>query len=277
MVDPVQLPAAFSSIRGQTVLIMGRQGPARLSGWTSPKDTDPIYVQAGDGKDLALDLPTLRRAAAANAVTLLVMLTTSAAQPGGRNWLWQRVEVKGLETAVARPTFADFLEAMAWQTGLNMRVEAVPEGERARTDLHIRHDAALVGTTLPSRVVGAMIDLAAEAAGKMSIVGVKVTLPEARRQREMDRRFLTWLPSSFQWTYTLALALGALGMATSWRWWQSIWPDEKPAEYASRPAYWAARSVRAIVYALVFLPLSAPASVPMGVIGLFKSKPKPAT
>jgi hypothetical protein len=276
MVDPVQLPGAFSAIRGQTALILGRQGPARLSGWTSTKETDPIYVQAGDGKDMALDLPALRRSAAANAVTLVVLLTTSAAQPGGRNWLWQRVEVKGLETAVARPTFADFLEAMAWQTGLGMRVETAPDGERARTDLFIRHDAALAGSTLPSRVVGAMIDLAAEAVGKLSIVGVKVTLPESRRQREMDRRFVMWLPSTFQWAYTLALVLGMLGAATSWRWWRSIWPEEKPAEYASRPAYWAARGVRAIVYALIFLPLSAPVSLPMGLIGLFKPKAKPA-
>ena len=46
-----------------------------------------------------------------------------------RNWLWQKVEVKGLEQAMRHARFADFLDALG---GANSRllVSANPSGRR---------------------------------------------------------------------------------------------------------------------------------------------------
>ncbi|HMS77966.1 MAG TPA: MFS transporter, partial [Burkholderiaceae bacterium] len=45
-------------------------------------------------------------------VALVLLQSDKALQPGGRNWLWQTQEVKGLDDALNRSTLADFLDAL---------------------------------------------------------------------------------------------------------------------------------------------------------------------
>jgi hypothetical protein len=53
------------------------------------------------------------------------------------------------------------------------------------------------------------------------------------------------------------LLLGLLASATSGRWWSRLWPPEERSEYAQSAGYWAAASVRAAVFVLLFAPVAA--------------------
>src|SRR6185312_8874093 len=59
------------------------------------------------------------------------------------------------------------------------------------------------------------------------------------------------------------LLIGLLGAPLARAWWAQLWPREDPAEYADRRGYWAARLVRAALFGLVFLPLTAAFSAPL--------------
>src|SRR6476620_3141557 len=106
VIDPASLPAALGSVRGQTVLVTGRV------------DGRLLYVQPSSGAERSILLPDLFKAAEEADVNLVVLRAASTPrQPGGRNWLWQKVEVKGLEEALQRARVADFYNALAPPTG----------------------------------------------------------------------------------------------------------------------------------------------------------------
>ena len=105
IVDPYKLPAALSSVRGQTVLVTGRV------------DGDVLRFNPPKGAESSIVLKDLTAAAEAADVNLVVLDQTAGRQPGGRNWLWQRVEVKGLDDALTRASFADFLNALGASRG----------------------------------------------------------------------------------------------------------------------------------------------------------------
>ena len=91
IIDPASLPAAMGSIRGQTVLVTGRV------------DGQLLYVKPSSGPEKSLLVRDLLRAAEDADVNLVVLQSTSTPrQPGGRNWFWQKVEVKGLDDALQR-------------------------------------------------------------------------------------------------------------------------------------------------------------------------------
>ena len=72
-----------------------------------------LYVQPTSGPERSILMPDLFKAAEEADVNLVVLRAASTPrQPGGRNWLWQKVEVKGLEQAMQHARFADFLNAL---------------------------------------------------------------------------------------------------------------------------------------------------------------------
>ena len=91
---------------------------------------------------------------------------------------------------------------------------------------------------------------------------VQANLRSAERQQELDQRARAGRPSSLQIGYLVLAVLGLLGVPVSRAWWQRIWPPEVAAEYAGRTGYWAAWTVRALAYSLVFLPLTAVVAAP---------------
>ena len=102
IIDPASLPAAMGSIRGQTVLVTGRV------------DGQLLYVKPSSGPEKSLLVRDLLHAADDADVNLVVLQSASTPrQPGGRNWFWQKVEVKGLDDALQRARMADFLNALA--------------------------------------------------------------------------------------------------------------------------------------------------------------------
>ena len=176
-------------------------------------------------------------------------------QPGGRNWFWQKVEVKGLDDALQRARMADFLNALAGP-GRRFAVTATPSGT-LRTGLDIRLAPDLPGTS-PSRPASDVFaDLVADVAGRVLTDGVQASMRNAERQQELDQRFVPGIPSEAQFLYIGLMVVGLLGLPVSRRWWRRIWPPEQAGEYPVRSGYWAARVVRGTMFLLVFLPLAA--------------------
>jgi len=252
MIDPASLPAALGSVRGQTVLVTGRV------------EGRVLYIQPSSGAERSLLLPDLFKAAEEADVNLLVLRTaTTPRQPGGRNWLWQKVEVRGLEQAMQHPRVADFLNALG---GPNTRlaVTAAPSGRRTALDL--KPSAEFSGGPLPRPVGDLFSGLVSDLTGRVVTAGVQADLRSAERQTELDQRLIPGIPSDLQIGYLALIVLGLLGVPVSRAWWRRIWPPETAAEYAGQTGYRAARLVRAGVFLLLFLPLTAPVSAPYNLV-----------
>jgi hypothetical protein len=173
-------------------------------------------------------------------------------QPGGRNWLWQRIAVDGLDDALKRATFGDFLDAIAASRGAfqvnvaragNGRVviRAVPEGSAAEP---------ITG------VVGEWLSSAASSiTGNVVTAAVEVYARDEARQQELDRRIVPFIPSDYQIAYIVALVAGLMGWPVARGWWERLWPAERRSEYGGAAGYRAAQAARLIAFLLLFLPL----------------------
>lgn len=253
VIDPGSLPAAMGSVRGQTLLIAGRI------------ERDVLYVQPSSGSERSLLLKDLNRAAEDADVNLIVLHAPSTPrQPGGRNWLWLTVEVKGLDEALQRARMADFLNALG---APNRRLAAVAwsDGKRAVLDLTAAGELPAAGAARP--VSDLFSGMVSDITGKVVTTAVQANLRSAERQQELDQRFVPGIPSSLQAGFLGLVILGLFGVPVSRRWWQRVWPPEVATEYAGRTGYWAARTVRSLAYALVFLPLTAVIAAPYNLFG----------
>ena len=253
VIDPASLPAAMGSIRGQTVLITGRV------------DGQLLYVKPSSGPEKSVLVRDLLRAADDADINLVVLQSASTPrQPGGRNWFWQKVEVKGLDDALQRPRMADFLNALAGP-GRRFAVTATPSGS-LRTGLDMRLAPDLPGTS-PSRPASEVFaDLVADVAGRVLTDGVQASMRNAERQQELDQRIIPGIASEAQFLYLGLMVIGLMGLPVSRRWWRRLWPPEQAGEYPVRGGYWAARMVRGAMFLLVFLPLTAQPAVVVHVV-----------
>ncbi len=248
-IDPDRLRHALGPIRGQTALVTGRV------------DGELLYFKPASGPERSLLLRDLTAAAEAADVNLVIVKSSAARQPGARNWLWQRVEVRGLDAALQRASLADFLDALGGSGG-RMAVTATPQGAlRTRLDIRPAHDLGPAPVTSP--IADIFTDVVSELAGKVVTSGIDASLPSAERQRELDDRIIPGVPSLVQFAYIGSLVLGLFGLPVARGWWQRLWPAEQRQDYGSRFAYIAARTVRGVIMLLVFVPLVAVASVPV--------------
>ena len=200
IIDPASLPAAMGSIRGQTVLVTGRV------------DGQLLYVKPSSGPEKSLLVRDLLRAAEDADVNLVVLQSTSTPrQPGGRNWFWQKVEVKGLDDALQRARMADFLNALAGP-GRRFAVAATPSGT-LRTSLDIRPAPDLPGGLVIKPVGDIFSDLVADVAGRVLTDSVQANLRNAERQQELDQRILPGIPSDMQFLYLGLMVDRAVGPA----------------------------------------------------------------
>ena len=252
-IDPGSLPAAMGSVPGQTLLITGRI------------ERELLFVQPSSGAERSLLLKDLFKAADEADVNLIVLHAPSTPrQPGGRNWLWLTVEVKGLDEALSRARMADFLNALG---APNRRLAAVAwaAGKRAVLDLTTAGELPAGGGARP--VSDLLTGMVSDITGKVVTTAVQANLRSAERQQELDRRIMPGIPSSLQAVYLALMVLGLFGVQLSRLWWQKIWPPETADEYAGRVGYWAAWAVRGLAYWLVFLPLTAVVAAPLNMLG----------
>jgi hypothetical protein len=249
VIDPASLAAALGSVRGQTVLVTGRV------------DGRLLYVQPSSGAERSVLLPDLHKAAEAADVNLIVLRSASTPrQPGGRNWLWQKVEVKGLEQAMRHARFADFLSALG-RPNNRLLVSATATG--SRTALEVRPSPDIPGGLTPGSGGGLFSGFVSDLTGRVVVTGLDASVRSAERQQELDHRLVPGIPSDFQIGYVLLLVLGLLGVPISRAWWRRLWPPETLTDYQGRVGYWAARLVRGGAFLLVFLPLTAPVTAPL--------------
>ena len=251
IIDPASLPAALGAVRGQTVLVTGR-ADARL-----------LYVQPARGAERSILLADLFRAAEEADVNLMVLRAASTPrQPGGRNWLWQKVEVKGLEQAMQHPRLADFLNALVGSNG-RMLVSATPSG--GRTAIEVRPATEVAGSG--ERPAGSLFTgIVSDVTGRVIAVGLEGNVSSAERQRELDQRLIPGIPSDLQTGYLLLMIAGLCGLSVSRAWWRRLWPPEAASDYAGRTGYWSARAVRGAAFLLLFLPLTALFATPLNLL-----------
>ena len=124
-IDPNHVITSLDALRWQTGVVT-----VRVEG-------NMLNVKPISGISRNIPLENLKSAAAANDINLVVLATSSPAQPGSRNWFWQSIEVSGLRDALKRATYADFLDALGAQHGKlelsatkqsssRIRIDAVP-------------------------------------------------------------------------------------------------------------------------------------------------------
>lgn len=249
-IDPELLPQAFANLRGQTALITGRV------------EGGSIVVRPSRGAERSLGIADLVSAAERADVNLVVLKASAAHQPGGRNWLWQRIAVTGLDDALTRATFADFLSALGGGGELAVRAASGSQGRVVLTAIPEPGMTAPVTDTLGHWI--------GEISGHVVSQAIEIHARDDARQRELDSRIVPGIPSDIQFLYIGALAMGVIGFAVARGWWLRIWPPERRGEYAGRLGYWAARIVRGLVFVLVFLPLvGIPAVIWTGVLWIW--------
>ena len=236
-VDPAALPAALSGLRGQTALVTGRV------------DGGTLTFRPSRGPEQTLDIARLVKAAEDADVNLVLLGTGATHQPGGRNWLWQKVAVAGLDDALKRATFADFLSALGG-SGSELAVKAAP-GSHGRVVL-----SAVPAPSATAPLTDTFGQWIGELTGHVAVRSVEVFARNAAEERERDARLIPGIPADLQYAYLGFLVLGVLGLSVARAWWARIWPPEDRSEYSGRIGYLAARAARVLAFILLFLPVA---------------------
>ncbi len=245
-INPDRLRHTLSNLRGQTALVTGRV------------DSGLLYFKPSSGPERSLLLADLVAAAEAGDVNLIVLQSSSPRQPGARNWLWLRVEVQNLDTAIGHGRIADFLTSL---TGDSQRMQVATRPTSAdRVTLDIKPFAAdsILGWPVANPISGAFNDILAEVTAKVPVQGITAYLRSIAREQELSRRIVPGIPSWLQVSYAVALLAGLAGLPVARQWWAKVWPPEHRAEYSATVGYLAAKTVRGLVFALLFLPLAGP-------------------
>jgi hypothetical protein len=246
-IDPPALLTALGSVRGQTALITGRV------------EDNLIYFRPSSASEQSLKLSDLKRAAADNDVNLVILHAAAPRQPGGRNWLWQRISVGGLDDALQRATLGDFLDALAAARG-EFRVSMAREASGRVSIRAVPADDAAGGMT---GMVGELwTSTVSNLTGNVVTSGVELHARGEERQQELDRRIVPGVPSWLQFAYLVGLAAGVLGWPVASGWFAQLWPPEARAEYGGAIGYRSAQAARLLACLLLFLPVAgAPAFV----------------
>lgn len=240
-IDPGRFASALPSLRGQTAVMTGR-----VAG-------DVLHIAPASGPAQSLRIPDLVRAAEDADVNLVILDAASARQPGGRNWLWLTYQVDGLDDALSRATFGDFLEALAMRQG-GMTVTAARAGEGR---IFVR--AAPQGSNTVDPAGGGFSETlgrwTGEIIGQVASRAVDVHARDLATQEERDRRIIPGVPASLQFAYLGLLVCGIIGHQVAWAWFARLWPPFERARYRNAVFYRFAAAGRFIVLVLVVLPL----------------------
>jgi hypothetical protein len=259
-IDPVRLKDALSRLRGQTVVVTGRL-EGRL-----------LNFQVAGGPERSINVEDLIAAAAAGDANLIILDAPAGRQPGTRNWLWLKAEVQGVDALHPDAGLDALLVAFATEARqLDVRLTARDEARVALIAVPGAAAASSTAATIGEALGRVASDLSGQVTARIEPTAIHMHLVSAARSRELDRRLISWLPAWVTWGYLGLLVLGALGTRVSRRWWARLWPPERAADYPTAIGLQAARAVRLVAYALIFMPAVAIAAAPMAVRGRGRS------
>lgn len=240
-IDPGALASALGKVKGQTVMITGRVEGGKL------------LFRPASGGEQSLVLAGIKRAAEAADVNLVVLHSAASWQPGGRNWLWQKVEVEGLDEAMKRATVADFLNALGASQS-QFTVTAARDGYGRIVMQALPSGDAMI--PVPQGVNDWVGDIVGHTIGRVAVHSVTAFTRDRERQDELDARIVPGIPSTLQYLYLGNIVLGLFGWEFSLPWWARLWPHERRQDYRGAIGYQSARLVRWLAYLLVFLPVA---------------------
>lgn len=238
-IDPDGLEHALSSIRGQTALVVGR-----IDGKT-------IVFKPASGPEITRDLDGLLNAAHSNDVNLVILQADTPLQPGGRNWLWQKIEIGGFSDAMSQSTFADFLNALAAKRG-PMQITAANGADRVRLSVVADAGGAVQG------VQESLGQLVADVTGEIATKAIEIQARDELRDKELDTRFIPGIPSYVQIPYIVAILFGLFAWDVSRSWWRRIWAPPPRVEGEGRLMRVLKGVPNFLTYLLAFLPVTGP-------------------
>jgi len=236
-IDPYKLPASLGTLRGQTAILVGR-----IAG-------NYLAFRPSNGAERTILLGDLTTAATRADADLVIVQSPTPHQPGTRNWLWQRFEVDGLSKGLDRRTLADLLEAVAGQATIAVTL-TMPDANRAV----LRAAPSTSGEGLG----GVLQDMTAGVTGSIRSNTIEAHLVSTSRRNEISLRLVPLVPFWVQASYLGGLALGLAGFGVARRWYARLWPTEQRDEYAGAVGYYAARIIKLLAFAFLFLPLAGP-------------------
>lgn len=180
-----------------------------------------LFFQPSSGAELSRDVEELLSAASANDVNLVILHAEAPRQPGGRNWLWQKIEVGGLGNALNEATFGDFLEALAAKRG-GFALTGKREGA-GRMQVQAMPGAASEG--IAQSASHAMDELVSHITGEVVTKAVDFHGRDSASQSEIDARLIPGIPSYVQIPLLIGIVLGLMAYETSLRWWRRLLPQ----------------------------------------------------
>ena len=239
--DPADLANAFGSIRGQTVLVTGRV------------DQGKVFFSPSKGPEIGLELAELTGAASASDVNLVVLMSDATRQAGGRNWLWQTIEVGGLNDATKSATFGDFLDVLGAKRG-GFQIKAGADGP-GRIQLAALPSEAAKG--LAADATHSLEETIGHVTGEIVTKAVEIHARDDSAQKEIDGQLIPGVPTYIQIPYLISLVVALICWSTLRRWWRRIWPARATVEGEGRGAAFASNLPRELVFFLAFMPFAA--------------------
>ena len=237
--DPANLAKAFRSIRGQTALVTGRV------------ENGKIFFQPARGPEISREVEELMSAAALSDVNLVVLHADSPRQPGGRNWLWQKIEVGGLDEAMKSATVGDFLEALAARNRpLTLSAEREGTGRVA-----IRASPSSEGGGIVESANQAKDEWLSHVTGEVVTRSIHIHGRDQSSQREIDGQIIPGIPTYVQIPYLMGFVCGLLALDVLARWWWRLVGQPKPVEGRGRLSEFLHNLPLNLVFWFVFMPI----------------------
>lgn len=237
-IDPQALAAALPTLRGQIAVITGKVVGGKLT------------ARGSSGTEASIEVATLRAAAANAGVAVILRHGTSGAQPHTPRYRLLRRDPSGPPQYLG-----EFVRATL--PSARFAARTLGDGSLDVTGEPTKADLLDAG-----RWMQAVADMLKPIYGETAVERLAMWLPAPDVQRELDRRVIKAVPSWLQYGYVGLLLLGLLGLPVARRWFARLWPDERRDDYAGSAGFHAARAARAVVFAVVFMPLAAIFSAP---------------
>ena len=238
--DPVHLAKALRSIRGQTALVVGRVENGKL------------FFSPTNGPELSRDIEELVSAASQNDVNLVILQSDASRQPGGRNWLWQTVEVDGLNEATKAATFGDFLDALAAKRG-GFELVASREGSGR---VQITANPTEAASSISGEAKSTFAETVGHFTGEVVTRTIEIHGRDQSAELELDGRLIPGIPTYIQIPYFISVFAAAISWSTIRAWWQRIWPPRIAAVGEGRVVKFLRNAPRGLTFWLIFVPVA---------------------